>query len=130
MVMAHYLYRKSSGQILGMSEGEPFTSDIYYGNLTDPITSGNPGPNRIFDGTKIRNATSVEISSFVGDEQADDKKMRKDSEKQAIDTQYAIRAIASVITSEVNLLRSSLVLDPRTEDQIRHKMKLYIDTDD
>ena len=128
--MAHYLYRKSSGQILGMSEGEPFTSDAYFGNLTDPVTSGSPGPNRIFDGTTVRNATTVEIASFVGDEQVDDKKMRKDSEKNAIDTQYAIRAIAAVITSEVNLLRSSIGLDPRTEDQIRLKAKLYIDTDD
>lgn len=132
-----FLYRKSSGQVLGVS------SDDSYGGLdtpfltaaTDPATPDGIDlsvPKIFVSGTNtVRNATSGEIAGFPAAEAADMATEKKSTANTFLDQLeepigILVQALALVVLDEVNALRSAAGLPARTVNQLRGSIKAKV----
>lgn len=121
-----FLYRINGGQVLGASVDAAAYANIdatLFGVLTNPtlLNGADLGVAKIWDGTRIRNATNPEITAFATaaaqDQIVSDRAIAKAWFQSNPVQRKVLRAIVSVIVDELNILRANDSLAPRTTTQ-------------
>ena len=132
-----YLYRLSSGEILGQSTDPSVWESVdtrFFSVLESP--SEDPALDRtqpmIWDGTVVRNATAAEVAAFPTAAQGDDNMAAREEvaslflgEKSSLGKMF--RLITLVAMDEINVLRQQMGLTPLTINDIRAKARAYLD---
>ncbi len=111
-----FLYRKNGGQVQGVSTDATAYAGVdatYYGTVTDPSApdGADLGTPKFCDGVTVRNATAQEQSAFVTARVTDDNLIARQAAQDlyGADVRFRkiLRAIASVMVDEINIVRQS-----------------------
>ncbi|HWP59544.1 MAG TPA: hypothetical protein VNL14_16750 [Candidatus Acidoferrales bacterium] len=117
----HFLYRKSSGQVHGVSTTGDFgtVDTTYFGVVQDPLIPDGADlvPTKIFSAGIVRNALEVEIAGFQAAVDNDNNLIQRQQAGEMLSgtraTSKFVRALLLALLDEINLLRES-VLHPIT----------------
>lgn len=127
-----YVYRKSSGEVFGVSTTSYGTlpSDLGEANVAQNVTLDVP---YVYLASVLRQATAQEIAGFaqaiIDDAVAAEKEFIKDLFDNRKPGSIVVKAIMAVMLSELNLIRGGLTvpMPDRTAAQIRTALRNRID---
>jgi hypothetical protein len=110
-----FLYRINGGEVLGVSTSANAYQGVdstYFATATDPAAPDGVDLStpKIWDGTKIRNATQAEVSNFPTARTADQNLIDRGKAIEWLQSnpvqRKILRALVSVLVDEINILRT------------------------
>jgi hypothetical protein len=114
--MASYLYRINGGQVLVAAADIAWIASMfdatYYRTVTDPPTpdGGSLSPPKIYDGTRVRNATTQEQSAFLAASATDTTQQERARASAYLQVDPVFRkvlsALVDVLVQQINVLRT------------------------
>jgi len=134
--MFYYLYRKSSGEVIGASTDEAAFFESEFFGVVQSEEKIDVAAARFTDGEQIREATIEEAAKFSESLLADAVAEQKTQAKDAIDLKEqsgflprSLRGLAAVLLAEINEMRKDLGMEAKTLENLKTAIKAAIDSE-